>query len=122
MATIQQLRAKLEHDKAQVQERLDLLKADSDSAGETREGSPFGKREEEATEAFELEKRMAMERSLRDSLAEISHALAKFESGNYGKCEMCGGDIEPDRLEARPQASLCMRCKAVQPKSANGVS
>jgi len=122
MATVEQLRAKLIHDKAQVLERLELLKADSDSAGESREGSPFGKREEEATEAFELEKRMAMERSLRDSLADVTHALTKFESGDYGKCEMCGNAIEPDRLEARPQASLCMRCKALQSKSASGVS
>jgi DnaK suppressor protein len=122
MATNKQLRAKLEHDKAQVLERLELLKADSDSAGDTREGSPFGKREEEATEAFELEKRMAMERSLGASLAEINRALAKFDSGEYGKCETCGGAIEPDRLEARPQASLCMRCMALQPKSTSGVS
>ena len=122
MATIEQLRTKLERDRAQLLERLELLKADSDSAGETREGSPFGKREEEATEAFELEKRMAMERNLRDSLAEVTRALAKFESGDYGKCEMCGKDIEPDRLEARPQASLCMRCKALQPKSAASAS
>lgn len=120
MATREQLRTKLEHDKAQVLERLELLKADSDSAGDSREGSPFGKREEEATEAFELEKRLAMERRLRDSLAELSHALDKFESGTYGKCEQCGNDIEPDRLEARPQASLCMRCKAKQSKSVAG--
>jgi len=120
MATMEQLRAKLEHDKAQLIERLELLKADSDSAGETREGSPFGKREEEATEAFELEKRMAMERNLRDSLTEISKALARFETGDYGKCELCGNEIEPHRLEARPQASLCMRCKALQPKSVTG--
>ncbi len=122
MATKKQLRMKLEHDKAQVLERLELLKVDGSSAGETREGSPFGKREEEATEAFELEKRMAMEHSLGTSLAEITRALAKFESGNYGKCEICGGDIEPHRLEARPQASLCMRCMAQQPKSVSGVS
>ncbi len=117
MATMEQLRAKLEHDKTQVLERLELLKADGLSAGDMREGSPFGKREEEATEAFELEKRMAMERRLRESLAEITRALAKFDAGQYGKCESCGNDIEPNRLEARPQASLCMRCKAQQTKS-----
>lgn len=122
MATTEELRARLERDKAQVLERLELLKADSDSAGETREGSPFGKREEEATEAFELEKRLAMEKNLKDSLAEITRALAKFDSGEYGKCEMCGEQIEPDRLEARPQASLCMRCKAKQPKSTAGAA
>jgi RNA polymerase-binding transcription factor DksA len=122
MATIEELRSKLEHDKAQVLERLELLKADSDSAGESREGSPFGKREEEATEAFELEKRMAMERNLRDSLVEINRALGKFETGNYGVCELCAKEIEPDRLEARPQASVCMRCKALQPKSVASAS
>ncbi|MBN1152415.1 MAG: TraR/DksA C4-type zinc finger protein [Dehalococcoidia bacterium] len=122
MATMEQLRARLEHDKAQILERLEVLKVDSDSADETREGSPFGKREEEATEAFELEKRMALERNLKDSLAEITRALAKFESGDYGKCEICGNAIEPDRLEARPQASVCMRCMALQPKSAAGAS
>ena len=120
MATIEQLRAKLERDKSQLLERLELLKADSDSAGETREGSPFGKREEEATEAFELEKRLVMERNLRDSLAEIAKALARFDTGDYGRCETCGNEIEPDRLEARPQASLCMRCKAQQPKGVAG--
>lgn len=122
MATHEELRAKLERDRTQLLERLELLKVDSDSAGETREGSPFGKREEEATEAFELEKRIAMEKNLRDSLADVTHALGKFESGDYGKCEMCGNDIEPDRLEARPQASLCMRCKALQPKSTAGAA
>ena len=120
MATTEQLHAKLKHDKAQLLERLELLKADSDSAGQSREGSPFGKREEEATETFELEKRMVMERNLRDSLAEVSKALAKFETGGYGRCEMCGNEIEPHRLEARPQASLCMRCKAQQSKSVTG--
>ncbi len=120
MATREQLRAKLERDKAQVLERLELLKADSDSAGDSREGSPFGKREEEATEAFELEKRLAMERSLRDSLAELTRALGRFDAGTYGTCEQCGNEIEPDRLEARPQASLCMRCKAQKSKSVSG--
>ena len=120
MATKEELRAKLERDKAQVLERIELLKADSDNAGDSREGSPFGKREEEATEAFELEKRLAMERRLRDSLAELSHALSKFDAGTYGKCEQCGNEIEPDRLNARPQASLCMRCKAQQSKSVAG--
>ncbi len=122
MATIEQLRAKLEHDRAQVLERLELLRADTQSAEESREGSPFGKREEEATEAFELEKRLAMERRLRESLADLTHALTKFDAGTYGKCELCGNDIEPDRLEARPQASLCMRCKAQQLKSVAGAS
>ena len=116
------LRTKLEHDRAQVLERMELLRADSQDAGETREGSPFGKREEEATETFEFEKRMVLERSLRATLAEIDHALEKFEAGTYGKCEECGQNIEQERLEARPQASLCMGCKAQQLRNPTGAS
>lgn len=114
------LRAKLEHDRAQVLERMELLRADSQDAGETREGSPFGKREEEATETYEFEKRLVLESSLRTTLAAIDHALEKFEAGTYGRCEKCGRDIEQERLEARPQASLCMECKAQQLRNPTG--
>ena len=116
------LRAKLEHDRAQVLERMELLLADGKDAGETREGSPFGKREEEASETFEFEKRMVLERSLQATLADIARALEKFEAGTYGRCESCGREIEHERLEARPQASLCMECKAQQLRNPTGAS
>ncbi len=115
-------RAKLEHDRAQVLERLELLRADGKDASETREGSPFGKREEGATETFEFEKRLVLEGSLRATLADIDHALEKFEAGTYGRCEKCGQDVEQERLEARPQASLCIGCKAQQLRNPPGVS
>jgi len=114
MGSHDELHSRLEMDRAHLLKRLETLKADSVNAGETREGSPFGKREEEATEAFELEKRMALERQLTDSIAEVESALAKFETGEYGKCEQCGKEIESHRLEARPQAKLCITCKAQQ--------
>ena len=114
MASRDELHAKLDREREHLLERLEALKADSANAGETREGSPFGKREEEATEAFELEKRMALERQLNDSLAEVERARAKFGTSEYGKCEQCGREIEPERLEARPQAKLCMTCKSQQ--------
>ena len=120
MVRSRHLRAKLERDRVQVLERIELLRADSDDASDSREGSPFGKREEEATETFEFEKRMVLDRSLRATLADIDHALEKFGAGTYGRCEKCGQDIEEDRLEARPQASLCMSCKAKQLRDPNG--
>ncbi|HHE41805.1 MAG TPA: molecular chaperone DnaK [Dehalococcoidia bacterium] len=122
MATYEELRARLEEERAHLRERLELLREDSESAEETREGSPFGKREEEATEAFELEKRLALERQLRESLAEVEHALQKFATNTYGNCENCGRPIEADRLAARPQATLCMQCKSRQVKRAAGAA
>lgn len=118
----EELHARLEEEKTHLLERLELLRADTENAGETREGSPFGKREEEATEAFELEKRIALQRRLNESMAEVEHALERFATGSYGRCESCGRAIEADRLAARPQATLCMQCKSQQVKRAAGAA
>ena len=97
--------------------RLDLeqLETSGQPAEERREGSPFGKREEEATESFELEKRLALEKQIKANLSEIEDALSKFKKGTYGLCDICGQPINPERLEALPQAKLCMSCKAKHP-------
>jgi len=41
----------------------------------------------------------------------LRHALAKFEDGSYGLCEECGNDIGYSRLQARPEARLCIGCQ-----------
>jgi RNA polymerase-binding transcription factor DksA len=109
---------RLKQEQTRLKYELQQLKVEEKSADEQREGSPFGKREEGATEAFELEKRLALERRLADVLAEVEHALKKYESGTYGICDLCSRPIEPARLEALPQATLCLECKARQAKDA----
>ena len=106
------IRARLEDERKRLLVELDQLKTDIQPAEVRREGSPFGKREEEATESFELEKRLALERQAREALAEVERALSKFENGTYGLCDICGQPIDPARLDALPQASLCLKCKA----------
>lgn len=111
---------RLKQEKARLIEELEQLKARAPQPAERREGSPFGKREEEATEAFELEKRLALEKHLAEALGEVGYALHKWEVGSYGLCDQCGQPIEPARLEALPQAVLCLKCKARQAKDAKG--
>ncbi|MGJ9418822.1 TraR/DksA family transcriptional regulator [Massilia sp. CMS3.1] len=41
----------------------------------------------------------------------LRRALAKFEDGSYGLCEECGDGIGFLRLEARPEAHLCIGCQ-----------
>jgi RNA polymerase-binding protein DksA len=112
------LRSRLEGMRKHLVEELEQLKSTVRPADERREGSPFGKREEEATESFELEKRLTLEKRIREQLAEVEHALQKFEDGTYGLCDNCGQPIDPARLEALPQASLCLNCKTLQTKNA----
>jgi RNA polymerase-binding protein DksA len=112
----EKIRSQLESEKKRLSEELEQLEANSRTTEDRREGSPFGKREEEATESFEFEKRLALEKQARDHLAEIEHALQKFEEKTYGLCDSCGQPIDPARLEALPQAGLCVSCKAKNEK------
>jgi DnaK suppressor protein len=118
MTDLKKVRSSLESEKKRLFEELEQLNAAGLPSEERREGSPFGKREEEATESLELEKRLAMERRIKEQLADIDNALSKFDSGTYGLCESCGKPIESARLEALPAARQCMNCKALQAKNA----
>ena len=44
-------------------------------------------------------------------LGVVRHALAKFDDGSYGLCEECGNPIGFSRLQARPEARLCIACQ-----------
>ena len=112
------LRSRLESELKRLNEQLEQLEANLRPSEERREGSPFGKREEEAAEAQELEKQLALEKRVKEQLAAVEHALPKFELGTYGLCESCGQPIDPARLEAIPYARRCMSCKEQQTRDA----
>jgi DnaK suppressor protein len=50
-------------------------------------------------------------------LDKIEKALAKIEDGSFGNCEECGEEITAKRLEARPETTLCIRCKEDQERA-----
>lgn len=47
-------------------------------------------------------------------LDKIQKALEKLEAGAFGVCDECGDRISIKRLEARPETTLCIRCKEDQ--------
>jgi len=47
-------------------------------------------------------------------LKKIDEAISRIDSGQYGVCESCGGQISVKRLEARPVTTLCIECKTRQ--------
>ncbi|OGO32251.1 MAG: molecular chaperone DnaK [Chloroflexi bacterium RBG_16_56_11] len=120
-AKFKKQREQLESERKRLADELIQLQLTASSTEERREGSPFGKREEEATETLELEKRLVLENRLRQEIAAVDHALDKLDKGTYGLCDNCGQPIDPARLEALPQANLCMTCKALLSKNAKGI-
>lgn len=43
-------------------------------------------------------------------LLEVQTALRKIQTGNYGYCEACGAQIEPNHLLVNPCARFCLAC------------
>ena len=105
-----QIRSRLEAEKKRIQDELAQLNIER-PMDERREGSPFGKREEEATESMELEKRLALEKRLKTLLTEVDRAIQKIDAGTYGVCDICNIHIDPARMEALPQAIMCLSCR-----------
>lgn len=47
-----------------------------------------------------------------DVIEMIEDALQRLEDDEFGICVDCGCDIHPERLDAKPYARFCTRCKA----------
>ena len=44
----------------------------------------------------------------------VMELLEKIDAGTFGVCDDCGEKISVKRLEARPETTLCIRCKEDQ--------
>jgi DnaK suppressor protein len=47
-------------------------------------------------------------------LLRVQNALKAIDSGTYGHCRRCRGEIELERLEAQPDAVVCIKCATQQ--------
>jgi RNA polymerase-binding protein DksA len=74
---------------------------------------------DDASEAFEQAKDLALRQNAQQMLVKIEDALERFEHGTYGTCEVCRAEIDPARLQALPYATMCLRCQQRQ-KSRSG--
>jgi len=45
-----------------------------------------------------------------NDIASVRRALERIEEGSYGECAKCGEAIAEGRLQARPEAALCITC------------
>jgi DnaK suppressor protein len=51
---------------------------------------------------------------LQEALDAVEAAIARMAAGTFGRCENCGEEITPARLEAKPAARLCITCASRQ--------
>jgi DnaK suppressor protein len=46
----------------------------------------------------------------REELGRVNRALGRMDAGNYGVCARCGEDVAEARLQAVPDAAVCLEC------------
>ncbi|HKQ31719.1 MAG TPA: RNA polymerase-binding protein DksA [Thermodesulfobacteriota bacterium] len=98
-----------------IKRMADLLGIADDTVTRMSEGNgtfpdPLDRALSESNSTIELRKR-DRERKL---IQKIRKAIQKTEDGSYGVCEICGEEITEDRLEVRPETTLCIGCKEEQ--------
>lgn len=64
---------------------------------------------EGSTVSLDQARDVALLAQIEKSLSELNGARERLAAGTYGRCEACGRDIPAARLEARPEARLCLR-------------
>lgn len=57
---------------------------------------------DEGTETFDRERDLSILQSFESEMSEVQAAMSRLDDGTYGSCEVCGGRIGDDRLEALP--------------------
>ncbi|MBX2997006.1 MAG: TraR/DksA C4-type zinc finger protein [Caldilineaceae bacterium] len=102
--TLDRERARLEEERVRLEEELAHLREDMQQEVdiEPDEGDPV---------FFEREKSAALMAVLERRLQDTNHALRALEKGEYGICERCNNPIEPERLEVKPDATMCLNCQ-----------
>ena len=48
---------------------------------------------------------------------QVEAAMRARETGAYGTCQSCGQQIPAERLQARPEATLCVECQRRQERA-----
>lgn len=79
----------------------------SQTSGDTEEGAlgqhpgDYGSEVSGAMDSELLVDTVADQRRL------VQEALARVEDGSYGRCAVCGTEIDDERLDARPEVATC---------------
>ena len=110
------LRARLQQERDAAIARLQQLRASAD----LDESATVGGNESALDEgdAAQVSERRDVSFATRERLArrvnQLTAALERLERDDYGRCTVCGHDIEPERLAAIPEAATCLACQERQ--------
>lgn len=101
----------VEAERAQLEQERAAIEDDIKHVREWLQGEVDADAEEGDPDLAEREKNLALIMALERRLESINAALRAIDKGQYGTCERCGEQIDPARLEVKPDATLCLDCQ-----------
>jgi len=99
-----------------LKKKLNLLRQAKSTLGEDIKVQPDELRDALDLAALEVLSSFSLRLRGREKsfLKKIDYTLSKIDDGTFGICEECDEAISIKRLEARPEAILCIACKEAQ--------
>jgi DnaK suppressor protein len=95
---------------ARLRDRLALLEARLAHVTKDMSSNHSADSGEQAVERENDEVLEGIGQETQASMQHIRAALARIDAGTYGLCARCGDAINPARLEAVPEAVVCVSC------------
>ena len=93
------------------EELTELVASTTEAAKPVDLGEPIGRLSR--VDAMQQQRMVAANRqAAQQRRRQVEAALDRIDSDEYGECLGCGEDIEPRRLEAQPEAPLCLKCQS----------
>lgn len=96
-------KARLEAQLAELEGRLSRIEADLAEPLNADSSEQAVEKEDDAS----LEGQAAL---VAQQIGSTKRALERIADGTYGECVQCGAQIAEGRLDARPEAALCIEC------------
>jgi RNA polymerase-binding transcription factor DksA len=97
------VKERLEAELQQAKRELQLLNKSLDERPEFGLGKG-------STGAYSWEMTLARRQRVETEINALKEALSRVHAGTYGYCEVCGTQIDPERLEILPTTTLCVNC------------
>jgi RNA polymerase-binding protein DksA len=102
----------LTQERDRIRKAIDYLHEENAGSLEDESGEVVGTVDnhlgDTATVTYDREMDYSLEENSESVLREIEAALQRIEDGTYGTCDVCGKQIEEERLEAIPWTRLCL--------------
>ncbi|MDA8264985.1 MAG: TraR/DksA C4-type zinc finger protein [Actinomycetota bacterium] len=112
---MQDTQGELERARAKILALVADLEGDLAAIAESTADGPDDEHDAEgSTVGYERARVSALLDRASRAATELSAGLERLKAGKFGRCEQCGGEIDPSRLEALPAARMCIACAAGQ--------